>query len=104
MERKVRIWKGYEPERGTYHLESSDRETSQDTERMQASTGHSHPGEPRWRDKSGHGTNAIQQGALTNWRAQMERQVRTWKECKPAMGTHKLESPDRKTSQDMDRI
>ena len=45
-----------------------------------------------------------QQGALTNWRAQTERQVRTQKECEPARGTHRLESPDRETSQDTERL
>jgi len=114
VERQVRTWRQYKLARGTHQLESPDRETGQDMERMQASKGHSHPGEPRWRDKSGHRKHASQQGALTSWRAQTERQVRTqrqcglgraltsWraqvesqvrtqKQCKPVRGTHKLE-------------
>ena len=67
---------------------------------MRASEGHSRPREPRHKDKSGHGKNASQRGALTNWRAQKQRQVRTRKECDPARGTHQLESPDIETSQD----
>jgi len=65
---------------------------------MQASKGHSPTGEPRQSDKSGHGKNASQQGTLTNWRAQTEGQIRTWKECKPARGTHFLGGPDRDKS------
>jgi len=42
--------------------------------------GHSQAGEHRWTDKSGHGKNPTGQEALTNWRAQMDEQVRTWKE------------------------
>ena len=39
-----------------------------------------------------------QQEALTNWRAQMEREVRTQKECEPVRGTHILETPNGETS------
>ena len=42
-------------------LESPGRVTSQDTGSMQASKGHSHTGEPRWRDKSGHRNDVNQQ-------------------------------------------
>ena len=31
-------------------------------------------------------------------------QVRTQKECKPVRGTHSLESPDRESGQDMERM
>ena len=58
-------------------LEGLDGEIGHDKERMQASKGHSLPGEPRQRDKSGHGINESQQGVLTSWRSQTERQVRT---------------------------
>src|SRR5437879_5034517 len=103
-QRQVRTRKECEQARGTHVLESPDTETSQDTERMRASEGHSRPGEPRHRDKSGHGRNASQRGALTNWRAQTQRQVRTRKECEPARGTHVLESLDTETSQDTERM
>ena len=79
-ERQVRIQKECEPERGTHSLESPDRETSQDTERMRARKGHSLPGEPRQRDKSGK------------------------KGCKQARGTYVLESPDGETSHDTERM
>jgi len=77
MERRVRIRKEWEPARGTHVLESPDGKTSQDTDRMQSSERHPRTGEPRWRDKSGHGKNGSQQGALTNWRARTEGQART---------------------------
>ena len=66
---------------------------------MKVSKECSRPGEPRRREKSGHGKNANKQGALTFWRVQMERQVRTLRECESARGTHHLESPDRGTRQ-----
>ena len=89
---------------GTHILESPETETSQDTGRMRASKGHSLSRKPRQRDKSEHRRNASQQGALTSWRTQTQRQVRTWKECEPARGTHVLESPDTETCQDTERM
>ena len=41
--------------------------------------------------------------ALTDWRAWMDRKVRTLKESDQARGTHTLESADRWTSQDTER-
>jgi hypothetical protein len=67
---------------------------------MQASKENSQTGVPRQRDKSEPQKNASQQGKLTSWSAQTERQVRTQKECKIARGTYILERPDRETSQD----
>ena len=54
--------------------------TSQDMERKQPSKRHSHPGDSRGRDRSGHGKKAIKQGTLTLWRQRREGHVRTWKE------------------------
>jgi len=62
--------------------------------------GHSHSGEHRWMDKSGHGRKLSESGTLTNWRVQMDKQVRTQKESEQARGTHFLESTDGWTSQD----
>jgi len=90
--------------RGTHFLESADGRTSQDTEGIQASEGHSLPGERRQMGKSGHGRNPSERGALTNWRAQMDGQVRTRKESKRVRGTHELESADGRTSQDTEGI
>src|SRR6267142_1892517 len=42
-------------------------------------------------DKSGHGNNPTERGALTSWRAQTDGQVRTWKQSDRARGTHLLE-------------
>ena len=100
---QVRTRKECEPGRDTHILESPDTKTSQDTERMRASEGYSPTGEPRHKDKSEHGKNASQRGALTNWWAQIQRQVRTWKECEPTRGTHVLKSTDTETSQDVER-
>src|SRR6266850_484063 len=77
---QVRTWKEYKRARGTHFLESADGRTSQDMEGIQVSKGHSPTGERRQTDKSGHRRNPSERGALTNWRAQMDRQVRTRKE------------------------
>jgi len=55
-------------------------------------------------DKSGHGRNLSKRGALTNWRAQTDGQVRTQKESEQVRGTHFLESTDGRTSQDTEGI
>src|SRR6267142_118500 len=80
MDGQVRTWKESERARGTHFLESTDRQTSQDTEGIRASEGNSLPGERRWTEESGHGRNPSERGALTFWRAQMDGQVRTRKE------------------------
>jgi len=59
-ERQVRTWKEFELASATHALETTDGETSQDTERLQANNGHSRPGDPRQRDKSGHRKNVSQ--------------------------------------------
>src|SRR6266850_173067 len=104
MDGQVRTRKESKRVRGTHELESADGRTSQDTEGIQASEGHSHTGERRRTDKSGHGRNPSEQGALTPWKAQTDGQVRTWKEYKQVRGTHFLESADGWTSQDMEGI
>src|SRR6267142_740092 len=107
MNGQVRTWKESEQVRGTHFLESTDGQTSQNMKRIQPSEGHSLPGEHRQTDKSRQGKNLTELGALTNWRAQMGRQFRRWKESNQARGTHQLESADRWTSQetqDMEKI
>jgi len=54
------------------------------------------------RGKSGHGKKATKQGALTPWRWQRERQVRTWKESNQARGTHRLEMIEGGTCQSIE--
>jgi len=61
-------------------------------ERKQLSKGHSHPGDHRGRDLSGHRKKGTKQGALTSWRPQREGLVRTQKESNQARGTHILET------------
>ena len=89
--------------RGTHQLESESGGTSQETERIRSSEGHSQTedsigrdksgyemdpteqgnsptGVGIGRDKSGHGKDPTERGALTCWRRHREGQVRTQKE------------------------
>ena len=66
-EGQVRIQKESDQARGTHELETTSGGTSQNTERIRLSEGHSHPGERIGRDNSGHGKNPTERGALTNW-------------------------------------
>jgi hypothetical protein len=85
--------------RNTHTLESADRRISQDIERSRASKrGHSHSGERRGRHKSGQ-TKVSKRGALTNWRAQRETQVKIAKETERARATHELGGAEGGTSQ-----
>src|SRR6267142_3697409 len=86
VQRDRRLWtrKQTDRQRSTYFLENPEGGTSQDTETTPASEGHSLPGLHRGRDKSGHGNNLSERGALTSWRAHMDGQVRTWKQPKRA--------------------
>ena len=103
-QRQVRTRKECEPARGTHHLEGPDTKTFQDTERIRASEGHSQTGEPRNRNNSGHRKDENQQGALTFWKAQIQKQVRTQNECEPGRGTHVLENPGTETNQNTERM
>ena len=47
-------------------LETASGRTSQDTERIRLSEGHSHPGDGIGRDKSAHGKNPTERGVLTS--------------------------------------
>ena len=53
---------------------------------------HSLPGDRRWSNLSGLGEEATERWAVTNWRPQRERPVRTPKESDHAKGTHWLET------------
>ena len=68
---------------------------------MQAIEWYSRPIVSGQRDRSRHRRNKGYGEAHTNWRAQIEKQVRTRKECEALRGTHILEGPG-KTSQDME--
>ena len=87
----------------THKLETPEGGTSQDTRRRRLSEGHSHSANRRGRNKSEYGKKVTEQGALTNWRPQQKGQVRTQKENNQASGTHKLETAERRKSQDMER-
>ena len=126
-EGQVRTRKESDRARGTHELETALGGTSQNTERIRPSKGHSHPGDgiggtsqdmERIRsskghsptedgigkDKSGHGKTPTERGALTLWRRHREGQVRTQKESDRARGTHQLETASRGTSQHTKRI
>ena len=90
--------------RGTHILEIALGGTSQDTERIRPSEGHSHPGDGIGRVNSRYGKNPTRRGALTSWRRHGEVQVRTQKEFDRARGTHSLETVSGGTSQDTEMI
>lgn len=86
---------------GTHFLET-DREVSQNIKHMWLSKGHPLLG-PRefqmvklWYRQ--------QQESLTFWRVQTDKQVRTWKKFKQVRSTHKLESMDEQTIQNMKQM
>ena len=60
--------------------------TSQNTQRIKLSEGHSQTGDGIGKDKSGHGKNPTERGTLTFWRRHREVQVRTQKESHGARG------------------
>ena len=70
----------------------------QNSERKKENKGHLLSREHRGKDELEHRKNPREQWALTSWRAQMDRQVRTQKESKQARGTHRLESTDGQTN------
>ena len=95
----VRTQKESDRARGTHILETASGGTSQETEIIRPSEGHSLPGDSIGWDKSGHGMNEIQRGTLTFWRQRQEGQVRTRKESDRARGTHTLKTASGGTSQ-----
>jgi hypothetical protein len=103
-EGQVRTRKESDRARRTHELETASGGTSQDTERIRLSEAHSRTGDRIGRDKSGHGKNPTEQGALTNWRPHREGQVRTRKESDRARLTHFLETASGGTSQDTETI
>ena len=79
-ERLVRTTKQSDRPRPTHQLETADRATCQDTETIRLTKAHSHPGDGRQSDLSGHPNNPTDRGPLTFWRRQAEGLVRTQKE------------------------
>ena len=63
----------------------------QSTERKRSSEGNSLSGDGRGKDLSGHGKKGAKRWALTLWRQQRERLVRTQNEGDRVRGTHILE-------------
>ena len=103
-EGQVRTQKKSDQVRGTHILETASGGTSQHTEKIRASEGHSLPRDSIGWDKSGHRKNPTQRAALTFWRRHQEGQVSTRKEPDRARGTHTLETASGGTSQDRERI
>ena len=76
----VRTPKESDRQMPTHELETADRGTCQDTERIRLTEAHSLPGDGRQRDLSGYRKNSTDRGPLTSWRRQMKGLVRTLKE------------------------
>ena len=79
--REGQVWTQKESNRamGTHQLETASGGTSQDTETIPQSEGHSPTGDGIGRDMSGHRNNPTEPGTLTNWRRHREGQVSTQK-------------------------
>ena len=65
QEEQVRTRKESDRARGTHILETASGGTTQETERIRPSKGHSRTGHGAGRDNSGHGKNWTERGALT---------------------------------------
>ena len=101
--RLVRTRNETDRQRQTHCLETAEGEACQDAERNRQRKAHSPTGGGRGRDLSGHEKKPTEQGPLTPWRRQREGLVRTRKETNRARGTHRLETAQRWTCQDMER-
>ena len=99
----VRTCKETDRLRHTHSLETAERGTCQDTQGNRQTEVHSLSGDSRGRDLSGHARKPTDRGALTLWRWQMKGLVRTCKETDRPRCTHKLETAERGTCQDMER-
>ena len=96
----VRTRKEIDQPRRTHILETEEGGNCQDTKRNRPTEAHSHSGDGRGRDLSGHGKKSIDRGALTPWRRQREGLVRTRKGIDRPRHTHKLETAEAGTCQD----
>ena len=76
MDGQVRTWKELEQARDTHILKSTDECTSQNIKEIQVSDRHSPSEKHRQMNMLEHRKNPSEQGVLTYWRAQMDRQVR----------------------------
>ena len=85
---------------GTHILETASGGTSQDTERIPPSEGHSLTGDGIERDESEHRKNPTERGALTFWRRHREGQVRIQRHSHRARRTHILEMESGGTRQE----
>ena len=103
-ERLVRTPKQSDRPRPTHELETADRATCQDTETIRSTEAHTPTGDGKQSDLSGHRNNPTDRGPLTFWRRQTERLVRTPKQSDQLTPTHELETADRATCKDTERI
>ena len=102
-ERLVRTPKEIDRSSHTHELETAEGATCQDTERNRPTELHSLTGDGRGSDLSGHRKKSTDRGALTSWRRQRERLVRTSKEINRLSPTHELETAEGATCQDTER-
>ena len=87
----------------THILETAEGGTCQDTETNRLTEVHSPTGDGRGRDLSGHRKKLTDRGALTSWRRQRERLVRTRKQTNQLRHTHFLETAKGETCRDTER-
>ena len=99
----VRTRKKTDRSRRTHFLETAERGTCQDLETNRLTEAHSHAGDERGRDLSGHGKKSTDRGTLTHWRQQRGALVRTLKQTDRPRHTHPLETADGGTCQDTER-
>ena len=105
-EQLVRTPKEFDRPRRTHSLETAEGSTCQNTERIRPTEAHSHTGDGRGSNLSGHRKKSTDRGALTLWRRQREQHVRTPKEIDRLRRTHKLETAEEqlvRTPKEIDR-
>ena len=99
----VRTRKENDRPRHTHFLETAEGGPCQDTERNRPTETYSPTGDSRGRNLSGHGKKPTDRGALTIWRRQRERLVKTRKETDQPRRTHFLETAEGGPCQDTER-
>ena len=98
----MRTRKQIDRAKDTHSLETAEGATCQDMETNRPSEGHSRAADGRGSDLSGHGNKSIERKTLTSWRRQRERLIRTRKQIDRRKETHKLETAEGATCQDIE--
>ena len=98
----VRTWKETDRARRTHVLETAERGTCQDTERIRPSKAHSRPGDDSGRDLSEHGKETNRAGH-THKLGMAERETCQDTERNRPRNTHFLKTAESETCQDTER-